>query len=184
MGFFVLLIFAAAVALILIPLRVKICASLCRTGMRIDVTVRIFALIDIRISQKKKDKGTKHRPKRGVVRAAWHIFCRRKSFLWLDSMHASGSIGIADDAAATALVCGMANEVIIKAVNWLLGRGKYFNVKIMPEFRFGTAWVYMECIIKLNLAKLIYIIGKEVMEYVTSYRKHNAKHHGTAKANG
>lgn len=184
MGFFIMLIFAAAVALIFIPLRVRVCASLCRGGARLDIVIRIFGLINIRIPQKKKGKSTKRKPKGGFIRAAWHIFCKRGRFLQLDSMRISGNIGIDDDAAATALVCGMANEVLMRLTDWLFGKGKHLSIRIMPEFRFESAWVYMECIIKVNLAKLIYIIGKEVIKYVTSYRKHNAKHHGAVKANG
>lgn len=184
MGFFVMLIFAAAAALILIPLRVRVSASLCRGGVRFDMIVRIFGLINIRIPQRGKNKSAKRKPKGGFIRAAWHIFYKRKSFLQLDSMRISGNIGIDGDAAATALMCGMANEVLMRLTDWLFGKGKHLSISIMPEFRFASAWVYMECIIKVNLAKLIYIIGKEVIKYVTSYRKHYAKHHGTVKANG
>ena len=42
----------------------------------------------------------------------------------------------------------------------------------------------MEGIITIKTAKLIGIIGKEVIRYVTPRRKHNAQHNGTAKADG
>lgn len=184
MGFFVILIFAAVIATIFIPLRVRTCASLCRGGARVSVTVCIFKLISIRVRLKRKAKGAKHTVKDGSIRAAVHIFSERKRFLYLDLLRISGNIGIGGDAAATAVMCAASNELLINLTRWLFGKGKHISISIMPEFRFASAWVYMECIIKINLAKLMCIIGKEVIGYVTSHRKHNAKHHGTVKANG
>ena len=109
---------------------------------------------------------------------------QRKRYLWLDGLTIRGSIGIDGDAAATALLCGAANSLLPRVIRFLLANKGAESIYIAPEFRFGSAWVYMEGIIGLNLAKLIGIIGKEVTRYVASRGKHNAEYNGTIKANG
>ena len=109
---------------------------------------------------------------------------QRKRYLWLDGLTIRGSIGIDGDAAATALLCGAANSLLPRVIRFLLPNKGAESIYIAPEFRLGSAWVYMEGIIGLNLAKLIGIIGKEVTRYVASRGKHNAEHYGTIKANG
>ena len=83
-----------------------------------------------------------------------------------------------------ALLCGAANSLLPRIIRFLLANKGAESIYIAPEFRFGAAWVYMEGIIGLNLAKLIGIIGKEVTRYVASRGKHNAEYNGTIKANG
>ena len=84
----------------------------------------------------------------------------------------------------SALLCGAANSLLPRVIRFLLPNKGAESIYIAPEFRFGSAWVYMEGIIGLNLAKLIGIIGKEVTRYVASRGKHNAEYNGTIKANG
>ena len=69
--------------------------------------------------------------------------------------------------AIAALLCGVANSLLPRVIRFLLHNKGAESIYIAPEFRLGAAWVYMEGIIGLNLAKLIGIIGKEVTRYGT-----------------
>ena len=129
-------------------------------------------------------KDSKVKPDKDTIKIALAVLRQRKRYLWLDGLTIRGSIGIDGDAAATALLCGAANSLLPRVIRFLLPNKGAESIYIAPEFRFGAAWVYMEGIIGLNLAKLIGIIGKEVTRYVASRGKHNAEYNGTIKANG
>lgn len=184
MGLFILFIAMAALiaAVILLPSKVRFrFAADERLAMR-DITVLILGIIPIRIKQAKKKGKTK--PNRVGKKTVVNLLKKRKHFMRLEKLIIMGCIGIEGDAAATALLCGTVNDILSKLVPWLLETRNGYCLNIMPEFRFGTLWIYMEGIITIKTAKLIGIIGKEVIRYVTPRRKHNAQHNGTAKADG
>lgn len=184
MGLFILFIAMAALiaAVILLPSKVRFRFAADERLARRDITVLILGIIPIRIKQAKKKGKTKSNRvgKKTVV----NLLKKRKHFMRLEKLIIMGCIGIDGDAAATALLCGTVNDVLSKLVSWLFETRNGYCLNIMPEFRFGTLWIYMEGIITIKTAKLIGIIGKEVIRYVTPRRKHNAQHNGTAKADG
>lgn len=184
MGLFILFIAMAALiaAVILLPLKVKFRLAADGRSARQDIAVLIFGIIPIRIKQ--AEKKTKTKPDKATKKAIIKILKKRKHFMRLEKLIIMGCIGIDGDAAATALLCGTVNDVLSKLVSWLFETRNGYCLNIMPEFRFGTLWIYMEGIITIKTAKLIGIIGKEVIRYVTPRRKHNAQHNGTAKADG
>ena len=189
MGFFAIFIIALIAATILMPLRLNFSVLLCGHAARLRLGVSILGFIRLKIrpmesNKKHAAKGSKVKPDKDTVKIALAVLRQRKRYLWLDGLTIRGSIGIDGDAAATALLCGAANSLLPRIVCFLLANRGTESIYIAPEFRFGSAWVYMEGIIGLNLAKLIGIIGKEVTRYVASRRKHNAEHYGTIKANG
>lgn len=188
MGFFAIFIIALTAAAILIPIRLSFSVMLCGKAARIRLSVSILGFVRLKIrpmeSNKKHAAGGKAKTDKDTIKIALTVLRQRKRYLWLDGLTIRGSIGIDGDAAATALLCGAANSLLPRIVCFLLANKGTESIYIAPEFRFGSAWVYMEGIIGLNLAKLIGIIGKEVTRYVASRGKHNAEHYGTIKANG
>lgn len=189
MGFFAIFIIALTAAAILIPIRLNFSVMLCGNAARIRLGVSIFGFIRLKIrpmesNKKHAAKDSKVKPDKDTIKIALAVLRQRKRYLWLDGLTIRGSIGIDGDAAATALLCGAANSLLPRVIRFLLPNKGAESIYIAPEFRFGAAWVYMEGIIGLNLAKLIGIIGKEVTRYVASRGKHNAEHNGTIKANG
>ena len=182
MGFFAILTIALTAA-ILIPIRLNFSIMLCGNAARIRLGVSMLGFIRLKIrpmesNKKHAAKDSKVKPDKDTIKIALAVLRQRKRYLWLDGLTIRGSIGIDGDAAATALLCGAANSLLPR-----VNKGAE-SIYIAPEFRFGSAWVYMEGIIGLNLAKLIGIIGKEVTRYVASRGKHNAEYNGTIKANG
>ena len=185
MGFFAILTIALTAA-ILIPIRLNFSVMLCGNAARIRLSVSIFGFIRLKIrpmesNKKHAAKGSEVKPDKDTIKIALAVLRQRKRYLWLDGLAIRGSIG---DAAATALLCGAANSLLPRVIRFLLANKGAESIYIAPEFRLGAAWVYMEGIIGLNLAKLIGIIGKEVTRYVASRGKHNAEYNGTIKANG
>ena len=188
MGFFAILTIALTAA-ILIPIRLNFSVMLCGNAARIRLSVSIFGFIRLKIrpmesNKKHAAKDSKVKPDKDTIKIALSVLRQRKRYLWLDGLTIRGSIGVDGDAAATALLCGAANSLLPRGIRFLLPNKGEESIYIAPEFRFGSAWVYMEGIIGLNLAKLIGIIGKEVTRYVASRGKHNAEYNGTIKANG
>ena len=145
---------------------------------------RLYTAEDTAYGKQYAAKDSKVKPDKDTIKIALAVLRQRKRYLWLDGLTIRGSIGIDGDAAATALLCGAANSLLPRVIRFLLPNKGAESIYIAPEFRFGSAWVYMEGIIGLNLAKLIGIIGKEVTRYVASRGKHNAEYNGTIKANG
>ncbi len=189
MGFFAVFIIALTVAAILIPIRLSFSVMLCGNAARVRLSVSVLGFIRLKIrpvesNKKHAAKGSKVKPDKDTMKIALAVLRQRKRYLWLDGLTVRGSIGIDGDAAATALLCGAANSLLPRIVRFLLANKGTESIYIAPEFRFGSAWVYMEGIIRLKLANLIGIIGKEVTRYVASSGKHNAEHYGTIKANG
>lgn len=173
----------------MIPMRLSFSVMLCGNAARIRLSVSMLGFIRLKIrpaesNKKHAAKDSKAKPDKDTIKIALVVLRQRKHYLWLDGLTIRGSIGIDGDAAATALLCGAANSLLPRIVRFLLANKGAESIYIAPEFRFGSAWVYMEGIIGLNLAKLIGIIGKEVTRYVASRGKHNAEHYGTIKANG
>ncbi|MCI7376029.1 MAG: hypothetical protein MSH52_07635 [Christensenellaceae bacterium] len=162
---------------------------LCGNAARIRLGVSMLGFIRLKIrpmesNKKHAAKDSKVKPDKDTIKIALAVLRQRKRYLWLDGLTIRGSIGIDGDAAATALLCGAANSLLPRVIRFLLPNKGAESIYIAPEFGFGSAWVYMEGIIGLNLAKLIGIIGKEVTRYVASRGKHNAEYNGTIKANG
>lgn len=162
---------------------------LCGNAARIRLGVSMLGFIRLKIrpmesNKRHAAKDSKVKPDKDTIKIALAVLRQRKRYLWLDGLTIRGSIGIDGDAAATALLCGAANSLLPRVIRFLLPNNGAESIYIAPEFRFGSAWVYMEGIIGLNLAKLIGIIGKEVTRYVASRGKHNAEYNGTIKANG
>ena len=162
---------------------------LCGNAARIRLGVSMLGFIRLKIRHMESNKrhaakDSKVKPDKDTIKFALAVLRQRKRYLWLDGLTIRGSIGIDGDAAATALLCGAANSLLPRVIRFLLANKGAESIYIAPEFRFGSAWVYMEGIIGLNLAKLIGIIGKEVTRYVASRGKHNAEYNGTIKANG
>lgn len=162
---------------------------LCGSAARIRLGVSMLGFIRLKIrpmesNKRHAAKDSKVKPDKDTIKIALAVLRQRKRYLWLDGLTIRGSIGIDGDAAATALLCGAANSLLPRVIRFLLPNKGAESIYIAPEFRFGSAWVYMEGIIGLNLAKLIGIIGKEVTRYVASRGKHNAEYNGTIKANG
>ena len=187
MGFFAILTIALTAA-ILIPIRLNFSIMLCGNAARIRLGVSMLGFIRLKIrpmesNKRHAAKDSKVKPDKDTIKIALAVLRQRKLYLWLDGLTIRGNIGIDGDAAATALLCGAAN-LLPRVIRFLLPNKGAESIYIAPEFRFGAAWVYMEGIIGLNLAKLIGIIGKEVTRYVASRGKHNAEHYGTIKANG
>ena len=185
MGFFAILTIALTAA-ILIPIRLNFSIMICGNAARIRLSVSIFGFIRLKIrpmesNKKHAAKGSEVKPDKDTIKITLAVLRQRKRYLWLDGLTIRGIDG---DAAATALLCGAANSLLPRIIRFLLENKGAESIYIAPEFRFGAAWVYMEGIIGLNLAKLIGIIGKEVTRYVASRGKHNAEHYGTIKANG
>lgn len=173
----------------MIPIRLSFSVMLCGNAARIRLSVSILGFIRLKIrpmesNKKHAAKGSKVKPDKDTIKIALAVLRQRECYLWLDGLTIRGNIGIDGDAAATALLCGAANSLLPRIILFLLPNKGAESIYIAPEFRFGSAWVYMEGIIGLNLAKLIGIIGKEVTRYVASRGKHNAEHYGTIKANG
>ena len=173
----------------MIPIRLNFSVMLCGNAARIRLSVSIFGFIRLKIrpmesNKKHAAKDNKIKPDKDAIKIALAVLRQRKRCLWLDGLTIRGNIGIDGDAAATALLCGTANSLLPRIIGFLLPNKGAESIYIAPEFRFGAAWVYMEGIIGLNLAKLIGIIGKEVTRYVASRGKHNAEYNGTIKANG
>ena len=173
----------------MIPIRLNFSVMLCGNAARIRLSVSIFGFIRLKIrpmesNKKHAAKDRKIKPDKDAIKIALAVLRQRKRYLWLDGLTIRGNIGIDGDAAATALLCGAANSLLPRIIHFLLTNKGSESIYIAPEFRFGAAWVYMEGIIGLNLAKLIGIIGKEVTRYVASRGKHNAEYNGTIKANG
>lgn len=188
MGFFAILTIALTAA-ILIPIRLNFSIMLCSSAARIRLGVSMLGFIRLKIrpmesNKRHAAKDSKVKPDKDTIKIALAVLRQRKRYLWLDGLTIRGSIGIDGDAAATALLCGAANSLLPRVIRFLLPNKGAESIYIAPEFRFGSAWVYMEGIIGLNLAKLIGIIGKEVTRYVASRGKHNAEYNGTIKANG
>lgn len=188
MGFFAILTIALTAA-ILIPIRLNFNIMLCGSAARIRLGVSMLGFIRLKIrpmesNKRHAAKDSKVKPDKDTIKIALAVLRQRKRYLWLDGLTIRGSIGIDGDAAATALLCGAANSLLPRVIRFLLPNKGAESIYIAPEFRFGSAWVYMEGIIGLNLAKLIGIIGKEVTRYVASRGKHNAEYNGTIKANG
>lgn len=188
MGFFAILTIAFTAA-ILIPIRLNFSIMLCGNASRIRLGVSMLGFIRLKIrpmesNKRHEAKDSKVKPDKDTIKIALAVLRQRKRYLWLDGLTIRGSIGIDGDAAATALLCGAANSLLPRVISFLLANKGAESIYIAPEFRFGSAWVYMEGIIGLNLAKLIGIIGKEVTRYVASRGKHNAEYNGTIKANG
>lgn len=188
MGFFAILTIALTAA-ILIPIRLNSSVMLCGNAARIRLGVSMLGFIRLKIRHMESNKrhaakDSKFKPDKAAIKIALAVLRQRKRYLWLDGLTIRGSIGIDGDAAATALLCGAANSLLPRVIRFLLPNKGAESIYIAPEFRFGSAWVYMEGIIGLNLAKLIGIIGKEVTRYVASRGKHNAEYNGTIKANG
>lgn len=161
----------------------------CGNAARIRLGVSMLGFIRLKIrpmesNKRHAAKDSKVKPDKDTIKIALAVLRQRKRYLWLDGLTIRGSIGIDGDAAATALLCGAANSLLPRVIRFLLPNKGAESIYIAPEFRFGSAWVYMEGIIGLNLAKLIGIIGKEVTRYVASRGKHNAEYNGTIKANG
>ena len=201
MGFFAMLLIAAAAMAVLIPIKLSFSVMLCRNAARLRLNISILGLIRIKImpaAGREKRAAERGRAKHGggedkhfgikmgmgAAKMAMAVVKQRERYLRLDALTVRGSIGTEGDAAATALLCGAANELIPRLIRFLLPNRGACSVFVAPEFRFGAGWLYMEGIIALNIAKLIGIIGKEVIGYVASGGKHNAKHYGTIKANG
>lgn len=183
MGYVAAFIIAAATAAALKTLKIRFCLSACRGGAQARLCLNTLGIISINI--KLQGNRRKHpKPSPAALKLGLKAFAQRASFLRLEKFNMRGSIGVANDAAMTALLCGAASTLLPKLAFWLLGRPQKCSAAIMPEFRFASAWIYMECIIRFNAAKLIIIIGKEVLNNVTSCGKHNAQHYGTAKADG
>ena len=162
---------------------------LCGNAARIRLGVSMLGFIRLKIrpmesNKRHAAKDSKVKPDKNTIKIALAVLRQRKRYLWLDGLTIRGSIGIDGDAAATALLCGAANSLLPRVIRFLLANKGAESIYIAPKFRFGSAWVYMEGIIGLNLAKLIGIIGKEVTRYVASRGKHNAEYNGTIKANG
>ncbi|MDY4696072.1 MAG: hypothetical protein SO374_08310 [Eubacteriales bacterium] len=162
---------------------------LCGNAARIRLGVSMLGFIRLKIrpmesNKRHAAKDSKVKPDKNTIKIALAVLRQRKRYLWLDGLTIRGSIGIDGDAAATALLCGAANSLLPRVIRFLLHNKGAESIYIAPEFRLGAAWVYMEGIIGLNLAKLIGIIGKEVTRYVASRGKHNAEYNGTTKANG
>ena len=174
----------------MIPIRLSFSVMLCGNAARIRLSVSILGFIRLKIrsmesNKKHEAKGSEVKPDKDTIKIALAVLRQRKRYLWLDGLTIRGNIGIDGDAAATALLCGAANSLLPRIIiGFLLPNKGAESIYIAPEFRFGSAWVYMEGIIGLNLAKLIGIIGKEVTRYVASRGKHNAEYNGTIKANG
>ena len=189
MGFFAIFIIALTAAAILIPIRLNFSVMLCGNAARIRLGVSMLGFIRLKIrpmesNKRHAAKDSKVKPDKDTIKIALAVLRQRKRYLWLDGLTIRGSIGIDGDAAATALRCGAANSLLPRVIRVLLPYKGAESIYIAPEFRFGAAWVYMEGIIGLNLAKLIGIIGKDVTRYVASRGIHNAEHNGTIKANG
>ena len=181
MGFFAILTIALTAA-ILIPIRLNFSIMHCGNAARIRLGVSILGFIRLKIrpmesNKRHAAKDSKVKPDKDTIKIALAVLRQRKRYLWLDGLTIRGSIGIDGDAAAT-------NSLLPRVIRFLLPNKGAESIYIAPEFRFGSAWVYMEGIIGLNLAKLIGIIGKEVTRYVASRGKHNAEYNGTIKANG
>ena len=172
----------------MIPIRLNFSIMLCGNAARIRLGVMLgFIRLKIRPMESNKRHAandSKVKPDKDTIKIALAVLRQRKRYLWLDGLTIRGSIGIDGDAAATALLCGAANSLLPRVIRFLLANKGAESIYIAPEFRLGAAWVYMEGIIGLNLAKLIGIIGKEVTRYVASRGKHNAEYNGTIKANG
>lgn len=173
----------------MIPIRLSFSVMLCGSAARIRLGVSMLGFIRLKIrpmesNKRHAAKDSKVKPDKDTIKIALAVLRQRKRYLWLDGLTIRGSIGIDGDAAATALLCGAANSLLPRVIRFLLPNKGAESIYIAPEFRFGSAWVYMEGIIGLNLAKLIGIIGKEVTRYVASRGKHNAEYNGTIKANG
>ena len=173
----------------MIPIRLNFSIMICGNAARIRLGVSMLGFIRLKIrpmesNKKHAAKGSKVKPGKDTIKIALAVLRQRKRYLWLDGLTIRGSIGIDGDAAATALLCGTANSLLPRIIGFLLPNKGAESIYIAPEFRLGAAWVYMEGIIGLNLAKLIGIIGKEVTRYVASRGKHNAEYNGTIKANG
>ena len=188
MGFFAILTIALTAA-ILIPIRLNFSIMHRGNAARIRLGVSMLGFIRLKIrpmesNKRHAAKDSKVKPDKDTIKIALAVLRQRKRYLWLDGLTIRGSIGIDGDAAATALLCGAANSLLPRVIRFLLPNKGAESIYIAPEFRFGSAWVYMEGIIGLNLAKLIGIIGKEVTRYVASRGKHNAEYNGTIKANG
>lgn len=181
------------VLLLLLPVRVEFQLLLSTQGLRWRVCIRImsglarFCLDSEEIKKLERDvKKLELTPMgRAILKAS---FQQRKRYMWMKSFSARGRVSMENDAAVTALISGGLTALLQTLLPQMALCKEKMEIKIMPEFRFASLWIFMEGMLILLPAKIIAILLKtmisEVKGNVASGRKYHEKHHGTTSADG
>lgn len=168
--FFILAaVFAALLILLLTRKRVKCSLILSRAGIAARASlwrfcfVRSFpfdALLRVAAMREKKKK----RKKRGIR------ITNIKGGVALCAVKISGRLGIREDAAGTAFLCGVM-RCFFEAALGALSHEAIESLEIRPDFNNGVFWLYMEGILTLYPGKIIaMLIGKWVKEEFEKWR--------------